>query len=111
MQFASFLLALAFVLGFVRDAGAHALHTTKNYTVEIGDMHFGIADLWGVTDFDPNRKSHSIEITQVYLGPLGSHEVPFSAAQGLIGFSVILAVLITLPVALTVRWKKKRAAA
>jgi hypothetical protein len=46
--------------------------------------------------------------TQLLLGPLGNLKVPFTATQGLVGFCCIVATLITLPVVLTMRWKRKQ---
>jgi hypothetical protein len=44
-------------------------------------------------------------VTMLYAGPFGSHEVPFSATQGLVGAGVIIAALIVLP---SVCWRRKR---
>jgi hypothetical protein len=108
MRTASILLLLVLVLGLVSEAGAYGGRRVEtDYTFSMGEHQFGF---WGgreyscIPDSDPPPRW-----SEVMLGPLGTHEVPFTATQGLIGFCCILATLIILPVVLTVRWKKKRA--
>lgn len=77
-----------------------------DYIVKIGDQSFGFKE-WQWT-FDGFTEVYSR--SEVSLGPLGNHRVPCSANQGAIGLCFFLATLIILPIALAVRWKKKRAA-
>jgi hypothetical protein len=99
--------ALVVLLGFINEAGANInLSTENDLVVTIGHYDFGFSDcVW----FNANNRS-SGRYTNAFLGPLGNHRVPFTATQGLVGFCVILALLITLPAMLAVRWKKKRLA-
>lgn len=107
MKAASILLALVAVLGFCREAGARDFFRFPEVccrrNVTVGPYSFGFVD-YGLTETDPKPW------TVMYACPLGSHSVPFTATQGLIGFIVILVMLISLPIVLTVRWKKKRVA-
>src|SRR5689334_18059355 len=106
MRPASILLALAVVLGFVSEAEAYIFPPpTHDYTVTIGSNEIGFQDWVGQNVFG---ETGSV-LCQVRLGPLGIHQVPFTATQGLIGFCLILAMLIIVPAVLTVRWKRKRA--
>jgi hypothetical protein len=107
MRTASIQLALVIVLGAVRDAGAYAQEqrVSKNCSIEIGEYRLGFVE-W-VSHYGNIRSSP--DWTEMYLGPLGEHEVPFTATQGLVGFCIFVAGLIALPVAFTFRWKKKRA--
>ena len=115
MKTASILPALVVVLGFVSEAGAEVVSTTRDYSIKIGDQWFGFADQWvnPVPQFpfakDDGRVYRYEDglFTTMYLGPFGSRTVPFTATQGLVGFCCILATLIILPVVLTVRWKKR----
>src|SRR5262245_31788961 len=105
MKAASILLAFVVVLGFVSEAEAkEPLYRVECYTVSIGEYSFGFIESGMVVR--PRWRS-----TTMCLGPLGSHEDPFTATQGLVGFCVILATLIIIPAVLTVRSKRKRAAA
>jgi hypothetical protein len=103
MKAASILLALVFVLGFSSKAGASGIvaYSEHNYTFKVGEQTLGFADYYS----DMAQR----QVSNVYLGTFGTHEVLFTATQGLIGFCCILATLIILPALLTVRWKKKRA--
>jgi hypothetical protein len=104
MKAASILLALVVVLGFVSEARATSygfVFREHSYTIGSGENCVGFADgFYGL--------SKKERWSRIYLGRFGSREVHFSATQGLIGFCIILATLIIVPVVLTVRWKKKR---
>jgi hypothetical protein len=105
MRAATVLLALIVVLSAcVAKAGERDEVYYHFYTFAVGEQHFGFADRIIVFS---GRADATDLLSLISLGPLGSHEVPFTATQGLIGFCVILAVLITLLVMLTVRWKEK----
>jgi hypothetical protein len=105
MKTASILLALVFVLGFCRKAGA------VDYVFVWGEQVFGIADAEVTQTLDANENviDEAVVASAVYFGPLGYLQVPCTATQGLIGFCVIFAMLFILPAVLTVRWKRKRA--
>jgi hypothetical protein len=96
------LLALVVVLGCISEAGASSveLSVAPSYTVSNGTYSIGISDL---------RANGEYVGTQLLLGPLGNLKVPFTAAQGLIGFCVIVVGLLALVTAGTMRWKRKRA--
>jgi hypothetical protein len=101
-------LTIVVILCFVREAGAQDVDQPdvvtefgRAYTVKIGDAKFALIDLL-IAGTD---KHYS---TIVDLGPLGSFQVPFTATQGLVGVCVILALLVIVPLALAVRWKRKR---
>ena len=109
MQTASFLTALVVLLGCVREAGAD--HSTPpatpppighisetDYSVWIVGWRFGIVD----RTYLGNRRS-----TKVYLGPRGSHSVPFTATQGTVGLYFVVAMLMILP-AIVAMWCKRR---
>jgi hypothetical protein len=103
MRTASILLALVVVLGFLREAGAYSTSDRfyPDYTVQIGEYRIGFRD---------HRHGDTLNFSVVDLGPFGEyHKVPFTATQGLAGFCFIVAMLIIVPVALTVRWKRKGA--
>jgi hypothetical protein len=100
---ASILLALIVVLGFCREAGAweYPKDDQRDYSIHIGTYRFGFFEWVDEGTSQPTA-------TLLLLGPFGNRISPFNATQSLIGCSVILAVLITLPVAATVRWRNKR---
>jgi hypothetical protein len=106
MKAASILLALIVVLGFVSEVGAAGPRTTCDLSFFVGDQRIGLAD-WEPGTWVPLPPPWTI----LYLGPLGSYRIPFTATQGLVGFCLILVAFIAMLVALSVRWKKKRAAA
>jgi hypothetical protein len=104
---ASILLPLVVVLGFVREAGAIGIPLEHNYTVRVGDHAFGFVD-FRVVDTPIFVQPGTVRLQGVVkLGPLGSLNAPFTATQGLIGFSLILALLIIVSVVLTVRWRRR----
>jgi hypothetical protein len=117
MRTASILLAMVVVLGFVKEAGADAVPTRTprgnevprlrvrldNYMALIGGKQFGIADRGDPISREP-------AYTTLFAGPLGNYRVPFTATQGLVGFCLIMVALIASLTALTLRWKRKRAA-
>jgi hypothetical protein len=108
MRTASILLALVIVLGTTAEAGAYAeeRRLSKNCSIEIGEYRLGFVEwvsYWGNVRSSPYW-------TEMYLGPLGDYEVPFTATQGLVGFCTIVVGLIALPVVFTFRWKKKQTA-
>jgi hypothetical protein len=70
----------------------------RGYYIVVGNRSFGFAD------HDDGSTSMRMGRT-TYASPF-----PFTATQSLIGFCFILAMLSTVPVMLTVRWKKKRGA-
>jgi hypothetical protein len=98
MKAASKLLVMFLVLGFVSKAGARD-RIDRNCTLIIARQQIGFLDLRSPVT---NRAR-----TEIHLGPLGNREVPFTATQGLVGFCCILALLVIVPVLLTVRWKKR----
>jgi hypothetical protein len=93
------ILALVIVLSITSEAGAAFVFDGTDCSIRIGKQRIGLADYY---------TSDGRSFTNLYVGPLGAREVPFTATQGLIGFCCILATLIIVPVVLTVRWKKKR---
>ena len=95
MRIAPILVALIVVLGWCREAGA------AEYILEFGNQRYGIADF----------PIHQRRTTVVWIDPRGPYEVPFTVTQGLVGFCVIAAMLVILPVVLTLRWRKKRTTA
>jgi hypothetical protein len=98
MRTASILLALAVVLSFVSEAAA-AVKTIR-YAIEAGDYIFGLVEIYN----DVDRTS----VTMLFLGPVGTHQVPFSATQGLVGFCVFLALLVIVPVVKKVRSNRRQ---
>jgi hypothetical protein len=71
----------------------------RGYWVVVGNRSYGFAD-------------HADGGTSMRLGrTIYASPFPFTATQSVIGFWLILATLIFLPVVLTLRWKKKRALA
>jgi hypothetical protein len=66
-----------------------------NYTTAVGYQRFGFADFY--SEMAERR------VSNIYLGPLGTHEVPFSATFGLICFLLIL--LIVLGVIAMLAWR------
>jgi hypothetical protein len=106
MQTASIPLAFIVVLSFVSEAAAASradVSVKRNYTVIIAGQPFGFVD--GETEY---WTVHRQPYHEIRLGPLGCHEVPFTATQGLVGFCVILATLVILPLVLKARWKRKQ---
>ncbi len=103
MRTASKLLAMVVVL-CASEAFAVAYYTNPNLTYR--------ASFYGMT-FGFNHLEPAIPgpryapYTLMSVGPLGNYEVPFTTTQGMIGFCVILAMMILLPVAATIRWRKK----
>ena len=74
------------------------------YAIEIGNQTFGFLDDWRATGTPgkPERES------EIHLGPLGKHKIPFTATQGLVGSCALLVILITSTAVLTMRWKRRR---
>src|SRR5262245_10664074 len=110
MRTASILPALVVVLGFVSEAGAYVIEDViqDDRSIEIGGQRFGFID-W--IPYYSGQKPHIPPVpnyTKVYLGPCGSHQVPFTATQGLVGFCLIVVGFIALVATLTVRWKRKQ---
>lgn len=101
MRSASILLALVVVLGFVSEAGAEKY----DYIVTVAGSRFGFEDL---THYSRGEMLGQYSVMRV--GPFGSHEVPFTATQGLVGFCLIGVAVIALLVVATVRWKRKSSA-
>ena len=98
MRTASILLALIVVLGFVTEAGAQELgRIYHTYVQELNGQCFGFQD-GGIN----NREGGWNYWSQVYLGPFGQHDAPFTATQGLLGFIVIVAVLAIVTIAAVV---------
>jgi hypothetical protein len=98
MKTAAIVLALVIVLGFVRET------TAADCSIRVGGRLFGIVD-----ETDPFSPPNTpITVTQVYVGPLGDFEVPFTATKGLFGFCVIAIGLVALVTVVSVRWKRKR---
>jgi hypothetical protein len=106
MRTASTLLALVIVLGFVSKIVAGGLTVTKSYQIDIRGQVFGFCD--SETRSLKNQIVPSWQGTIMFAGPLGQFNVPFTSTQGLVGFYVLVAMLVTLAVVLTFRWKKKR---
>jgi hypothetical protein len=104
MKSASVLLALVVVLSFVSDAGAKPIANVNNddYSIWWGMQRFGFHD-----GTSTKMDGSIVRWSFVNLGPLGSHEVPFNATQGLVGFCVIVTTLIALVTAFTVRWNRR----
>lgn len=107
MRIASILLALVVVLGFgINDsfAGAwgSAIPTDHEYTVKIAGEYYGFSD--GHVEGYEGPEYWAA----VHIGQLATHKMPCTAMQGLIGFIVILAALIVLPIVVLVTWRKKR---
>ena len=99
MRTASILLALVVVLGALTTATAQAV-AYDDFTISISGVgKFGFQQ-WG-PDFDTDVEA------AIYLGPVGSYPIPCTAAQGLIGFIVIVAVLVIALIAAVVGWKRK----
>jgi hypothetical protein len=102
MRAASILLALVVVLGFVSEAGAQTdCVIERDYTFTVADQRFGFID--GSDYYTGIREPWTV----IWLGTLGSPEVPFTATQGLVGFCLILSTLIIVPAVLTVRWRRR----
>jgi hypothetical protein len=105
MRTASILLSLVVVLGFVRQVGAYSSAWFESfdtdYTIAIGTERFGIRDTIDI-------RTNSTYRTEVFLGPLGVHAVPFTATQGSVGFCFIVAVLVIMSVGLMIRWKRRQ---
>jgi hypothetical protein len=107
MRTASIVLALVVVLGFAREAGAeYKSYTTHDYSACLAGYSFGFTDGHAYVN-GYGRLEQPWQ--KIHLGPFGSHNVPFTATQGLVGFCIIIVGLIALPVMVTLRWKKKRA--
>lgn len=85
-----------------------------DYSICCQERFFGIVDVefdeYGSIDTNGNPITPGIshDGTAVLLGPLGNYEVPFTATQGLIGFIIILAALLVLPIAVLSTWRKKQ---
>jgi hypothetical protein len=110
MKLASLLLALPVVLGLASEARADGSVMVCDHTIQIAGEQFGFADFeefvyWppGMTNVPPTPRW-----SVGYFGPFGTSSVPFTAIQGLVSFCVMFPIMIALPVAFTVRWKKKR---
>lgn len=99
----SILMALVVVPGSVSEAGASgvAAYEEHNYTAKVGVHTIGFADFYSDMALRP--------VSNVYLGSFGTHEVPFSATQGLIGMCLIVVALIALLVVLAAQWRKRTA--
>jgi hypothetical protein len=99
------LLALAVVLCFVSESRAGIDLPVRNYTAKIAGHTFGFID-WPPYDSPAGRER---SYTTMYAGPLGKHDVPFTATQGLVGFCVLVVGMVALVTLFTFRWKRKRA--
>jgi hypothetical protein len=107
MKAASLLLALVVVLGFVSEAGAIGQpigEVEHDYTIELNDVQWIGFEDGGYLTIRPDGRQR---FSYVWLGPLGRYSVPFTATQGLVGFCIILATLIFVPVVLSVRRRKR----
>jgi hypothetical protein len=104
---ASILLALVVVLGFVSEVRANMYEEyviNHDYTITIGSVQMGFID--GVTIDRRYRPDKRMYWSRAGIGK-SFYDVPFTATQGLIGFCLILATLIIVPVVLTVRWRRR----
>jgi hypothetical protein len=106
MRTLSVLLALVVVLSAREVGAAGAITVDCHYIVGITDHNW-----FGFRDLTYTDGVSQTSWTQVGLGPLGIHKAPFTATQGLVGSCVILAMLVIVPLVLTVRWKRKKAIA
>jgi hypothetical protein len=103
MRTASILLVLIVVMGCVRDVWAFSDVPEKIYTVDVSGHRFGFIDtvFYGLTE-------NYYKGTYIYLGPLGTHHIPITATQGLVGFCVTAIGLIALPSVLIAKsWRRK----
>jgi hypothetical protein len=122
MRPASIVLALVVMLSIVGKAGAQTpgwstdvpndsstlgpyieapVAPTTDYTLAVGKQRFGFRE-WAFGG--PPRST-------VCCGPIGSCQVPFTAAQCLIGSGIVaFGLFFALPFAFTFRWIKKRTA-
>lgn len=100
MRAASILLALVVVLGLPRDAISGQPYLVHDYSVVVGHH------LYGVIDWPGEPESNTQPFTTAYFGPLGQHQVPFTATEGLVGFCVVVVGLVALVTVGTVRWKR-----
>lgn len=116
MRAAAILLALVFVLGLVSAARGQTPAYKSNssflnrdelspadirvvlYGVRIGKNEFGFEDVFIVKSW---------QNSWICLGPLGTHQVPFTGKQGLFGLLFVFAVVVALPVYGAVRRRKR----
>jgi hypothetical protein len=92
---ASLVLALIVVLSAAKATAACKIVSYRDHTVHVASHRFGFVDSAILSNEGIGYS------TRIHLGPLGDHEIPFTATQGLIGFCIILATLIVLPTALS----------
>jgi hypothetical protein len=94
MRRTAILLALVIVvLADAQTAKAEAARPLQDFTFAIARHQYGISDM----DVSESTSEFGIEIeTRVFFGPLGSRIVPFTATQGMVGFSLIAAGLVGL---------------
>lgn len=81
------------------------LTNERYYTVKLGENRFGFVDGYIYADGGPPSEEY---FSHVELGPLGTHPVSFSAAQGLIGFLVVSALFTVIVIVAAVRWNRDR---
>jgi hypothetical protein len=103
------------MLSFVSEAAAeHKVRESylldHSYKIKIGKRAIGFSDARLFrSEGDLIRTESKRPCSIIHLGPLGVHEVPFTATQGLGGFCLFTVLLVILPAGLAVRWKRKRA--
>jgi hypothetical protein len=109
MRTALILLALVVVLGFVSIAQGECVgDLLSDKTIVVSGHTIGFRDFGFRWSLAGNGMDDFVS-TEMYLGSLGSFEVPFTATQGLVGFCLIVVGLLALVTTLTFRWKRKRA--
>jgi hypothetical protein len=77
----------------------------QHYTVAFRGERFGFVDGNLYVDGIPPQE---IYFSNIELGPVGTYAVPFTAAQGFIGFVLFIALLVILLLVFTVRWRRSR---
>ena len=102
MRTALILLAMT-ILAFAEEAEANTPPAMRadQYTIEVFGQKFGFVDIVII-------EIEAVYGTSIFLGPLGSHRVPFSAQKCLFGCFVILIVLMVMLAFLATRRKRKR---
>jgi hypothetical protein len=110
LRTASILLALVLAVPWEANAElgpygltSHSIEFGRHEIISISDWEESFYWPAGVVVTGPRERYW----TTMRVGSLGPFEVPFTATQGLIAFYLLLATSILVPVALSIRWKKK----
>jgi hypothetical protein len=107
MRTASVLLVMVVILAFVTEARAQAtldeieaVKVRADYSISLGKQKFGFCE--GSNFLIDGRV---LNWSRMFVGPIGSFDIPCSAIQGLVGFCLIIVVLFALITIATARWK------